>query len=161
MKRRSGGSRLVLCSDCPDWQSDHKWGCQRGGGGRGRWSEAAKHPLSIPPPLRSLSSTSTNVAKVSEDRMRRRKDNQLRDLPRSVNDWGRAALGRLNNSDAVDLYHESAKFVPSFLLGLLIMFECTKLARQPSHWVNLNGSNLRGQERQRGAAGRDLLCIRT
>ena len=60
------------------------------------------------------------------------------------------ALGRLDNSDVVfDLYHESSKFVPPSSFGLLIMSKCTEMARQPSHWVNLNGSNL-----QRGEASR-------
>ena len=71
-------------------------------------------------------------------------------------------LGRLDNSDVVfDLYHESSKFVPRSHFGLLIMSKCTEMARQPSHWVNLNGSNLQrvSQERQKG--GRDLLSIRT
>ena len=63
------------------------------------------------------------------------------------------ALGRLDNSDVVfDLYHESSKFVPPSSFGLLIMSKCTEMARQPSHWVNLNGSNLRRGERHPGKA---------
>ena len=118
-------------------------------GGRGRWSEAAKQSSTSSSGLCLLGGI---VEKVSRQWMGRRKNDQLRDLQRSVNDW--AALGRLNNSDVLDLYHESVEFVASSHFGwLLIMSKCSEMARQPSHSVDLNAAPI-CQER----GGRDLLA---
>ena len=126
-------------------------------GGRGRWSEAAKQSSTSSSGLCLLGGI---VEKVSRQWMGRRKNDQLRDLQRSVNDW--AALGRLNNSDVLDLYHESVEFVASSHFGwLLIMSKCNEMARQPSHSVDLNAAPI-CQERGGKAEGREgPSCIRT
>ena len=160
-ERRSGGSLwLVLCSDGPDWQSDRKWGVPKG---------RREGPMVRSSKTIQASLSSTSLFERIESRIiwrsdeKEGKNDHLRDLLRSVNDWGGgAALGRLDYSDVVfDLYHESSKFVPRSHFGLLIMSKCTEMARQPSHWVNLNGSNLQRGSQEREKGGRDLLSIRT
>ena len=143
------GSWLVLCSDGSDWQSDRKWDLPKGRreGGPLVRSHKTISTLCLPQSKKAFE------ANVSEDWMRRKNDH-LRDLPRSVNDWvvwcwedSITQMLLICITSRPNLFQ-----VPT--IGLLIMSKCTEMARQPSHWVNLNGSNLHlgggDEEREKG-----------
>ena len=140
---RSGSSLwLVLCSDGPDWQSDRKWGVPKGRreGPMVRSSKTIQPSLSSTPLFERIESRIIWRSDEKEG-----KNDHLRDLLRSVNDWVVWCLEDSITQMLLICITSPPNLFQVPTIGLLITSKCTEMARQPSHWVNLNGSNLQGE----------------